>query len=198
MNVGAVINRPGIRRIPSTGRPPKPGRGGRSMIAPTVGPVTPPRHSERNEVESKNLLRFEKESRTRSVGTRLSPLLRMTRRLGWFAWVGKGSKVGAFRADVPQSAPTGMTGRGTKPGAFRADVGIGPYGGAGTNFGLPPRYPKNVRHSERNEVESKNLLRSEKESRSNPPGASRHPPLHKGGMRVVPLHKGAMNVAPLD
>ena len=38
-----------------------------------------------------------------------------------------------------------------------------PYGGAGTNFGLPPRYPKNVRHSERNEVESKNLLRSEKE-----------------------------------
>ena len=41
-----------------------------------------------------------------------------------------------------------------------------PYGGAGTNFGLPPRHPKNVRHSERNEVESKNLLRSEKESRT--------------------------------
>ena len=45
-----------------------------------------------------------------------------------FAWGGRGSKVGAFRADVPQSAPTGMTGGGTKPGAFRADVGIRPYG----------------------------------------------------------------------
>ena len=62
------------------------------MIAPTVGPGTniglPPRHpknvrhSERNEVESKNLLRFEKEEGTRSFGTRLSPLLRMTQDLG--------------------------------------------------------------------------------------------------------------------
>ena len=69
-----------------------------------------------------------------------------------FAWVGRGSKVGAFRADVPQSAPTvgpysvtvgavinrpggrrvPSTGRWIRTGTWRA-IGDRPYGGA---FGL--------------------------------------------------------------
>ena len=45
-------------------------------------PETTPRHPEWSRAESKDLLRFEIESRTRSFGTRLAARLRMTRPVG--------------------------------------------------------------------------------------------------------------------
>ena len=91
-------------------------------------------HPEHREAESKDLLRFGKESRTRSFGTRLAARLRMTRIWGWFAWFGRDTKPGAFRADVPQSAPTGggddrgwrvaLGGDGVRPSASRPFLNI--------------------------------------------------------------------------
>ena len=97
VTVGAVINRPGSRRVPSTGRwirtgtwraiGDRPYGGAWDEFRITAAHPKNVRHSERNEVESKNLLRSEKEERRGSFGTRLSPLLRMTRVLGCLRWL---------------------------------------------------------------------------------------------------------------
>ena len=101
------------------------------------------------------------------------------------------------------SAPTGVIGGGTKPGAWRA-INDRPYGGAWDEFRITAAHPKNVRHSERNEVESKNLLRSEKESRSNPPAQCAHwaPPFtqggHEGGTFTQGGHESVVQIGHLE
>ena len=74
-----------------------------------LGSVTPPRHPERKGVKSKDLLRFGKESRTRSFGTRLAARLRMT------LWVGFGDDRGWWVA---------LGGDGAGPSASRTFLNI--------------------------------------------------------------------------